>query len=75
MKPVLLGQNLAAKKAVKMEAYVSPTMGNVKERKARFKEKVSMDSTANSPKGKSLSRVQLEKEKTQSMHQILFTKS
>ncbi|GKV28137.1 hypothetical protein SLEP1_g37224 [Rubroshorea leprosula] len=51
VKPLLLGQNLAAKKAVKMEAYVSPTRGDVKERKARFKEKVSMDSTAK-PKGK-----------------------
>ncbi|GLT31040.1 hypothetical protein SLA2020_058070 [Shorea laevis] len=37
MKPLLLGQSLAAKKAVKMKAYVSPTMGDVKERKAGFK--------------------------------------
>ncbi|GKV27434.1 hypothetical protein SLEP1_g36606 [Rubroshorea leprosula] len=42
MKHLLLGQNLAAKKAVKMEVYVSPTMGHVKERKAGFKEKVFM---------------------------------
>ncbi|GKV18375.1 hypothetical protein SLEP1_g28770 [Rubroshorea leprosula] len=39
VKPLLLGQNLVAKKAVKMEAYVSPTMGDVKERKTGFKEK------------------------------------
>ncbi|GKV34075.1 hypothetical protein SLEP1_g42497 [Rubroshorea leprosula] len=42
----------SAKKAMKMEAYVSPTMGDVKERKAGFEEKVSMDSTASSLKGK-----------------------
>ncbi|GKV05091.1 hypothetical protein SLEP1_g17135 [Rubroshorea leprosula] len=53
MKPLLLGQNLAAKKAVKMEAYVSPTMGDVKERKARFKKKVFMFVSKISPKGKS----------------------
>ncbi|GKV48374.1 hypothetical protein SLEP1_g55198 [Rubroshorea leprosula] len=53
VKPLLLGQNLAAKKAVKMEAYVSPTMGDVKERKTGFKEKVSMFVSKISPKGKS----------------------
>ncbi|GKV05099.1 hypothetical protein SLEP1_g17143 [Rubroshorea leprosula] len=42
VKPLLLGQNLVAKKAVKMEAYVSPTMRDVKERNAGFKEKVFM---------------------------------
>ncbi|GKV51160.1 hypothetical protein SLEP1_g57832 [Rubroshorea leprosula] len=40
VKPLFLGQNLARKKAVKVEAYVSPTMGDVKERKAGFKEKI-----------------------------------
>ncbi|GKU97021.1 hypothetical protein SLEP1_g10204 [Rubroshorea leprosula] len=53
---------LKSKKTVKMEACVSPTMGDVKDRKAGFKEKVSMDSKANSPKGKkNLSRLQPEK--------------
>ncbi|GKV13396.1 hypothetical protein SLEP1_g24406 [Rubroshorea leprosula] len=52
-KSLLLGQNLAAKKAVKMEAYVSPTMGDVKERKAGFKEKVFMFVSKINPKGKS----------------------
>ncbi|GKV14888.1 hypothetical protein SLEP1_g25691 [Rubroshorea leprosula] len=36
-----------------MEAYVSPTMGDVKERKAGFKEKVFMFVSKVSPKGKS----------------------
>ncbi|GKV16011.1 hypothetical protein SLEP1_g26723 [Rubroshorea leprosula] len=40
VKPILIGQNLATRKAVKMEAYVSPTIGDVKERKTGFKEKV-----------------------------------
>ncbi|GKV18721.1 hypothetical protein SLEP1_g29062 [Rubroshorea leprosula] len=53
MESLLLGQNLAAKKAVKMEAYVSPTMGDVKERKVGFKEKVFMFVSKISPKGKS----------------------
>ncbi|GKV48372.1 hypothetical protein SLEP1_g55196 [Rubroshorea leprosula] len=53
VKPLLLGQNLAVKKAVKMEAYVSPTMGDVKERKTRFKDKVFMFVSKISPKGKS----------------------
>ncbi|GKV47334.1 hypothetical protein SLEP1_g54240 [Rubroshorea leprosula] len=36
-----------------MKAYVSPTMGDVKERKAGFKEKVFMFVSKISPKGKS----------------------
>ncbi|GKV48378.1 hypothetical protein SLEP1_g55202 [Rubroshorea leprosula] len=36
-----------------MKAYVSPTMGDVKERKTRFKDKVFMFVSKISPKGKS----------------------
>ncbi|GKV47333.1 hypothetical protein SLEP1_g54240 [Rubroshorea leprosula] len=56
-----------------MKAYVSPTMGDVKERKAGFKEKVFMFVSKISPKGKSgLMKWETEHKKLSFMEELKY---